>query len=845
LIGYARAPLLRRFRLQRSPWYWRWRQHAATSQFRIRRRAFAAKSGFSELRQKGAVFSEILVSVVLKLGLSVLVVAALVLIEWEFPRLAATPWWKLTPEAEYSFLGTLAQISATMLGLYFAAVSLVASTAYARVPGDVRAMIVEEQVGNFYFAFLAQFAATAVVMLAAASLGVPLGAVNILWISFLSLFGLFSFVVLGLRTFSFFDPTALVQHLNHRLARAIAEVTPAGFKWLDPSFQSHHERQAERIVEVYANLVTMAEQGDDLNSRALVELAEGLFSALNHHAWAKARVPSKSFWFRRRPKHKHWLVASYHELEVARATDTSLQPEMVPDLHWFESEVGKVLARIVNRLANRADRSGLVSVLNAGQKHGNTAALCGGAEEALLLQRVLGRELDRAFAHAKFDGTTEETVAQSLNRIAAVDLHALALINVLLGTARALEAVGRPAFEDKIGEIDWPKPASLYLGHFPREVLKQLEEMREWLDFERQVEGEVVTPEWLQVEVAALGYARFLSSVLERLLLEFEIRFGQLAEQRVKAGDHIGAASLINRGLEATNKLEAHLPGLRTWWEALLKLNRSRDWEWPAIDWVAAEARSVALRDRLVKQLAACIGPLIKLPEEKMVPDLFGQAYSVLADNCFDALLRGDDAIFSAIFPAYFATALEAHHKVRGTLGKIDNRNIGATLGPLSDLLAISGFAELYSALTGKPFAAVCRGVWDGYMAGYKDDDQRRAAIGMFSLTKEPLLGMSSREMLRFRWERATRDYLQGQGIATGDYGYGFRRRGSPLHASPLVRAFAFRGDLLNDAEDVFLALYLFRRPEAAGLEIPDEVDSFQQAVAREESEKEDADGPS
>jgi len=770
-------------------------------------------------------------------------VAALVVVESIVPWLATTFGGKLSLEAEYGFFGTLAQVSATMLGLYFAAVSLVASTAYARVPGDVRAMIVEEQVGSFYFGFLAQFAAAAVIMLTAVSLGIALGGLNILWLSFLGLFGVFSFVVLGLRTFWFFDPTALVQHLNHRLARAIGEVTPAGYKWLDASFQNHHQGQAERTIEAYASLAAIAEEGDNLNSRALVELAEGLFAALNHYAWTKNRIPTKSLWFRRRPKHKQWLLASYHEVEVARATDTVLQPEMVPDLHWFETEAGRVVARIVRCLSARADLTGMVTVLNASQRYARAAATRGQTDEAFLLLQTLGGEIDRPFGKAKFDASSDDATAQSLNRIAAIDLHALGLINVLLGVSHALEATDRAAFDRQVSRIEWRKPASIYTGHFPREVLQQSEELQDRLTFEREVEGTVVTPGWLQVEFAALGYARFLSAVVGRVLTEFEGRFIGFVESRVKAGDPIGAASLINRGLEAANKLDSHFARIRSWWEALVELNRSRDWEWPTIDWDSAGKRSLALRDSLVKRLASCIGPLMDLPERKLVPDLFGQAYSVLADSCFDALLRGDAAMFEAIFSAYFLTAIEAHQKVRGALGKITNFNVSTTLGPLADLLAISGFAELYSALANKNFGTVCRKVWDGYFTSFPDDERRRGVIQILGLTKEPLLGMSSRDMLRFRWERATRDYLAGQGIVTDDFGYyGSRRRSAGRHPSPLVRVFAARGDVLNDAEDIFLAVYLYRRPEATGLKVPHEIESYQRSLAREESEKEEND---
>ena len=110
----------------------------------------------------------------------------------------------------------------------------------------------------------------------------------------------------------------------------------------------------------------------------------------------------------------------------------------------------------------------------------------------------------------------------------------------------------------------------------------------------------------------------------------------------------------------------------------------------------------------------------------------------------------------------------------------------------------------------------------------------------MLLLTKEPFLGACSRDILRFQWHRGTRDYLASEGIVTEDHGFGSRRRRSSGHKSALVRAYASRGDVLNNAEDIFLATYLFRRPEAGGIDIPHQVKSFQDALNREKlSDKE------
>jgi hypothetical protein len=50
------------------------------------------------------------------------------------------------------------------------------------------------------------------------------------------------------------------------------------------------------------------------------------------------------------------------------------------------------------------------------------------------------------------------------------------------------------------------------------------------------------------------------------------------------------------------------------------------------------------------------------------------------------------------------------------------------------------------------------------------------------------------------------------------------------------VRAFADQVDLLADGEDVFLATYVFARADAAAVEKPARIKSFERALQREQT---------
>jgi len=105
---------------------------------------------------------------------AIIVVAALIVVERSFKIWLAIAL-PLNAEAQVNYLSTLGQVSAAFLALYFTALSVVVSTAYSRVPGDIRGLIMREEVGSFYFKVLAQFAAVVTVMLAALVLKFSVG----------------------------------------------------------------------------------------------------------------------------------------------------------------------------------------------------------------------------------------------------------------------------------------------------------------------------------------------------------------------------------------------------------------------------------------------------------------------------------------------------------------------------------------------------------------------------------------------------------------------------------------------------------------------------------------------
>jgi hypothetical protein len=240
-----RRPAQSRANWQYLPSYWllRKRLHLLSFQVLRTRHSLGAKSRSS--RESAQMILLILRSIGGSFALAVLLVVASALIEFGFKRvIAATepfamqwPWlgWlyqslkalHLAGGAAASLLGTLAQIAGVFLGLYFAAVGTLISARYANVPPNVRELMFADKLGNQYIKLVALFGALATLLLAAQSLGIPAGLLNLAVVTVLGVATILSFVVLGRRAFTFFDPGSLVSQLGSELAGG-GSIAPQG-----------------------------------------------------------------------------------------------------------------------------------------------------------------------------------------------------------------------------------------------------------------------------------------------------------------------------------------------------------------------------------------------------------------------------------------------------------------------------------------------------------------------------------------------------------------------------------------------------------------------------------------
>jgi len=837
LALWLRYPNFRRFELQNNGVYWiiRWSLSKLSSFFRLR--YYSSLTTASDCASSTSLALQTLFALKGRLASSLILSLALLLADQWLGQVEVISQPKVDQDSLPSVLTTLAQVSATMLGLYFAAISVVASSAYARAPGEIRRLVVADEVGSLYFGLLSYFCVISVAMMLADLFGGSVGNVSMLALAFFGITGIVGFSVLGLRTFDLFDPGELVGALNRRMRRLIVRAARHSFGWRNANVQVQHSESAFQIIQSYDSLITLAAEKEHLSPRPLVRLGAGLLQIWEWHSASKGRIPSDSQWFRRRLQHRRWLNSYSTATEIARTTNTSLPPEEAPDILWLEHRLSGGLARIFRALLNRQDSSEVSVLLSILRKRVLASSCRCQYDEALELLESIGDLLGRHYREQRHLGAGSSTGMRA--KMEHFDLVSVAFIDAGLGIAYFVRENSVEDAVSVVTRIRWKYQDEIYrTGPRPRCVIQKWEDLYEKLAVEIHLEGRVTSPLWLLCEATARGYSKSLARCIDIITAQ-EKWFLPIATELESAKDYATSALVALRGLECCNKWAAHIDSLQKWVEACGGFNRSKDDPWPQTEFPSLTQRCEEMRKQLLTLLSRLLMHLSLLAKEPDFPDLFGQTYTVTLDRCLEALIRREDDAFLQIFPRAFEAVLEAHSNAIDQHRDEPTKAFRMSNDPLGDLLAISGYGLLMSEITGGDIREFIKAVWDSYLSSRGDEATRRRVIERLGMAIEEPQRLSPRGLARFEWTKQFNKMLHEKGVLEENELL-FRRPSNQV--SGLLLSVYLPHSGLYGAEVLFTAAYLAERPEASGIEFGHDVESLighikRMRNAREEGE--------
>jgi len=735
------------------------------------------------------------------------------------------------PGSYGAFVGVAVGAEAAFLALFFTTVGVIASTAYARVPGEIRSLFVRERTSLIYVWNVA-----VALLVGLALLTMPLVAhrsphgLTVLLFAVLTAFSVLSLVVLGTRLFNFFDLSTLSLPLRHRFARGAASASAAGRSVPREAQQQAAHDRAAAVLRIYGQLTDLIEKRDVAEARAPQRIAMELLDCWNTASAVKPAIPVKSKWFSLAASHPNWLTMDHNQLSMALATATGVQPTMTPDPLWAENTIARYLERLLPALSTRDDWERAILVVDGATELIYYLAARLQVDEARLLRRTVTSYLHGVGATSgPGSGDQGSGAGWAMFRLAAADREVLIYTRFWLGLISSFEHADTErlasSFDHAVATVRGP-----YKAGAPRRLLELFEAIAHGIEFERRTEHQRVTPDWWVHHMAA----RTLLQILVTAIRAFfdEVR-AELIDPLIAdtSSDAVPVTIRILDSLELVNKLTFHL-GTAHQAVAVLSAFRhtpTNDEQWP--DGALPDDVPPLLAEQLYLKLGLVALQLGHDPHDSTRPDLFGQSYRQLFDATFHAILAGRADLARQLFPITIALADRARARLSSDLAaeRVREQIIFGT-EPLLDMMELSGYALLMSELDAPGIWPEVRTVWDGIFSdgtapalAARLSAALSAHENLFAITPGGVARTERKMALgRLMSERAITRHVGLPGELS-----------APEPHSPIVGVFA-PWDLAGiqpDLADLFIIEYLKQRPDMTDLNIPRGAERLQESL--------------
>lgn len=745
---------------------------------------------------------------------------------------------KLDTNLYHTMLSVFAQLAGVFLGLYFASIGLLVSTVYAKASANVRNLFIAEKTGSFYIKIIIQLCAVSTLLMALQSATLIVGMTSLIYISFLAMLSILSFVKIANRTSNLYNPAAFLGHIVSDLMLYLKAISPGSIFWKNASLQNHYKELAESTIETFHSIFRIMNDKDFNESQheSLKYLSTTAIQLFNHYILIKNGIPKDSYWFRRNNEYPDWFTVSDISLGQSIRTSTPLQANQVIDYLWFETELNKIFKMCFKLMIKNNDLIGTRSLglniqqvsLNLGQKLAY--------EEAMLLINTL-KDLAKSYFETVittdylFDDTQREM------GVIIADMSYFAWINFLIGSSERFKLINVDTFTSLVSNINWGRQDVINSIDLPETVLFDLQSINDLVRFEIQIEGKIISPYWYINGLAAAAFIKYIDKMVQELLKWLE-KSVQIIPTLVEKKHYIFAAQIIERGVELCTKTKEKLNIIKSVHENLNQLRKSSNIPWTPIDWDELTARVNRVEEYFYKSLSTLIDKLIDIPQKKKFPDYLGFSYIFLSERAYFVLQLNQPVLFKEISTNLFFVIFKIRDRLLKQLNHLNEKDkVQISIGPFLDMIEISGYAIIYSELYSENFWTDLELLWDNLIDKAPNPEEVCKAIKAYiDSGNNPTL-----DMRHFEWQRVFSAKVKELGFIQSRYGH-MNDASNNLHSSAIIRAMVSGGEICYTGQDIFIALYLMKKCTFEEGTIPHRVESFLYSYGRQLA-KGDVDG--
>ena len=756
----------------------------------------------------------------------------------------------ITPslDRQIGILAVIAQVAAVILGLYITATSVLISTGYSSAPANVRLILYQDKLSNLYVEILTLTGVSSVLLLVYNSLGGSFGILTFLIITALAIISLISIWHLGIRLFEFFNPSNLVGYILNDIRGTIVDASVNGFRWNNISFQAHYQKLTESKLLTVNEIATLITAMQSVSSESIKDTIIKVLTLQDYYGLSKSLIPLNSYWFRREPEHQDWVLSNSSEIELAINTNTFIQPSMKANSFWFEQEVDRIFSKLFIKAISQNDKNSIAAIGNKLISSFRTWGQSYSIDEGLnfyLRYKQHVYQFQRSSILSKED--LAENIPKAEIHLVISEQFGMLLVHFLIKLSESLTSMTVESFEKQFKKLRWDTCEAQPAFACPTKVRETIVGLQRGIRLELLVEGNRITPDWFLKQRISLSYRFSLQKILPDLLTALENVLVRHIETLIDEKRFFDVAPLLHWGIETTAKFQTHFALIKEWVKSMECYLKDQKEKGTDLNWNSFDQTIEKLRARLITGLSKATIYYSDFPVGSHYPDYFGQAYSLLADECYKSLARNETAKYNATFPAFFAAAHLMRTRLRDKMHDVSNTDrfiVGCTQS-IVDAAHLSAYALLYSEIHANlELWEFTKARWDKYLEVEEEKVKFLHSLVFLLNDRNIKHDLSSiRGTIRFRWKRHFDEMLERRYFSEMDVRFSDWQQVQKVakNASPIISVILEQHMISGfhyDAEDFFLIEYVTERNEMAGVKIPEKIKRIKDRLSEKKQAK-------
>ncbi len=404
----------------------------------------------------------------------------------------------------YDLYLSLAGILATFLGLYFTASSIIAQTVYSKVNGGISQLLNSIRISNIYIKSIIMLLAFILVSIFCMTHNVYIGFWNPIVVSVFSLVSIISFWELAQYLFLFFNPANLVrEHILPKLQKQLNLVTKKSVYKYDANFQNSAYINACNIFDSYDSIVEFAANQELLQLKVISDILRDALSSLAGYVLIKHKIPSDSCWFPQEYSFNKYTDVADIDINLSKNTGTIAGQTLVRNTMWMEQRYLNIINKCFHLLYTKKELKTYYDILLYVNEVIKRLNAQGKTDEVFFIIQNLFSPFDKDLQYN--DGL--------LSYIADAYISVFIELSLSFNTHIVTSNINNITIHKLL------KSNFIYEKlRLPTALKPKLEEIINKLQFEKEIENQIITSDWHAQQLLSKECDKFLFEWYDNIL---------------------------------------------------------------------------------------------------------------------------------------------------------------------------------------------------------------------------------------------------------------------------------------------------------------------------------------